>query len=60
MGKVTRIEYSHGDRVFTIQEFVDGQKCQYQTKDVWQVVQRLQNMIGENERISYWYREGKE
>ena len=58
MGKITRIEYDHATGVFTVQEVTGGQKCEYQTKDLWQVIQRVQNLVCEVKKERYWRKEG--
>ncbi len=55
--KRTVIEYNHDTGVFTIQEIVEGEKCHYQTKDIWQVIQRVQNLVCEIKNQGYWWRE---
>ena len=47
MGKTTRIEYDHATGVFRISELIEGDACEYQTKDIWKVVQRIQNLVCE-------------
>ena len=47
MGKITRIEYDHATGVFRIMELTEGDACEYQTKDIWQVVQRVQSLACE-------------
>lgn len=56
--KVTRFEYDHATGVFTVQEFTGGEKCEYQTKDVWKVIQRMQNLVREVGNERHWRREG--
>ena len=50
MNRVTRIDYNHGSRVFVIIELVGGEECHYQTKDLWQVIQRIQNLVEQKEQ----------
>ena len=58
MGKITRIEYDHATGVFRIMELTEGDACEYQTKDIWQVVQRVQNLVCEVKKERYWRKEG--
>ena len=59
MGKITRIEYDHATGVFRIMELTEGDACEYQTKDIWQVVQRVQNLISEVKTDRHWTRGSK-
>lgn len=59
MGKITRIEYNHATGVFRIMELTQGDACEYQTKDIWQVVQRVQNLICEVKTDRHWTKGAK-
>ena len=59
MGKITRIEYDHATGVFRIMELAQDNACEYQTKDIWQVVQRVQNLICEVKTDRHWTRGSK-
>ena len=43
--KRTKIEYAHDTGVFTVQEVIEGDRCEYQTKNIWQVIQRIQDLV---------------
>jgi hypothetical protein len=46
-GRVTRIEYDHDKKIFTVTKFVCEGQAVYTTADVWPVIQLLQNLICE-------------
>ena len=58
MGKITRIEYDHATGVFRIMELTEGDACEYQTKDIWQVIGRIQSLVCDASKERYWSREG--
>ena len=43
--RITKIEYAHDTGVFTVQEVTEGDRCEYQTKNIWQVIQRIQYLV---------------
>ena len=43
--RITKIEYAHDTGVFTVQEVIEGDRCEYQTKNIWQVIQRIQDLV---------------
>ena len=59
MSRTTRIDYNHSTRIFSIVELVEGEKCHYQTKNIWQVIQRLQDLACEVKQDRHWTRGAK-
>jgi len=55
--KITRIEYNHATKVFVMHEFIGGEKHEYQTKDIWQVIGRIQGLVCELSEERYWIKE---
>ena len=57
--RVTKFEFDHSTGVITVEEYVRGKKCQYQTKDVWKVILLWQNLVSDFKPDgSYWLKGG--
>lgn len=47
MEKVTRIEFDHETKIFTIIEDDSDSKKTYTACNIWRVIQKLQNLVEE-------------
>ena len=44
MNRITRIEFDHDTKLFTVTELVEDKVCTLRTDNVWCVVQRVQDL----------------